>query len=132
MTIGAHWAEAGNFVDGELIVDSEGSVSRSPADGSVLGTYTEADAAQVRAALSGARRAFDETGWASDRHLRHKVLNQLAKVAAVQPCAGFHAMFLLNQDYCAQQNAQQIAYQEHESSGAPAYRHSRRARHYYR
>lgn len=78
MTIGAHGAEAGNFVDGELIVDSEGSVSRSPADGSVLGTYTEADAAQVRAALSGARRTFDETGWASDRHLRHKVLNQLA------------------------------------------------------
>ena len=50
--------------------------------------------------------------------------------AAVQPCAGFHAMFLLNQDYCAEQNAQQIAYAEHEATGAPAYRHGRRARHY--
>ncbi len=78
MTIGTRRAEAGNFVDGELIVGSEGSVSRSPADGSVLGTYTEADAAQVQAALSGARRTFDETDWASDRQLRHKVLNQLA------------------------------------------------------
>ena len=29
--------------------------------------------------------------------------------AAVQPCAGFHAMFLLNEQYCAEQNAQQIA-----------------------
>jgi acyl-CoA reductase-like NAD-dependent aldehyde dehydrogenase len=78
MIIGTRGAEAGNFVDGELIVGSEGSVSRSPADGSVLGTYTEADAAQVQAALSGARRTFDETDWASDRQLRHKVLNQLA------------------------------------------------------
>lgn len=78
MTIGTRGAEAGNFVDGELIVGSEGSVSRSPADGSVLGTYTEADAAQIQAALSGARRTFDETDWASDRQLRHKVLSQLA------------------------------------------------------
>jgi len=52
--------------------------------------------------------------------------------AAVQPCAGFHAMFLLNQDYCAQQNAQEIAYQEQEAAGAPAYRRGHRARHYYR
>lgn len=78
MAIVADRAEAGNFVDGELIVDSGGSVSLSPADGSALGTYTEANAGQVQAALTGARRAFDETGWASDRHLRYKVLNQLA------------------------------------------------------
>ena len=50
--------------------------------------------------------------------------------AAIQPCAGFHAMFLLNEDYCAQQNAQQIAYEE--GAVAPAYRHGRRVRHYYR
>lgn len=78
MAIVADRAEAGNFVDGELIVDSGGSVSLSPADGSALGTYTEANAGQVQAALTGALRAFDETGWASDRHLRYKVLNQLA------------------------------------------------------
>ena len=51
--------------------------------------------------------------------------------AAIQPCAGFHAMFLLNQDYCAQQNAQQVAYVEREASGAPASRHGR-TRHYVR
>jgi len=50
--------------------------------------------------------------------------------AAIQPCAGFHAMFLLNEQYCAQKNAQQIAYQEQESGAQPAY--GRRARHYYR
>ena len=50
--------------------------------------------------------------------------------AAIQPCAGFHAMFLLNQDYCARQNAQQLAYEE--GAVAPATRHGRRARHYYR
>ena len=71
-------AAAGNFVNGHLLVDRQGSVSRSPADGSALGTFTESNAEQVDAALVGARRAFDETAWAYDRHLRHKVLNQLA------------------------------------------------------
>jgi len=52
--------------------------------------------------------------------------------AAIQPCAGFHAMFLLNEQYCAERNAQRIAYQEQEGSTAPVYRHGRHARHYYR
>jgi len=50
--------------------------------------------------------------------------------AALQPCAGFHAMLDLNEQYCAQQNAQQIAMQE-EGAGRPVYRHGR-ARHYVR
>lgn len=51
--------------------------------------------------------------------------------AAIQPCAGFHAMLDLNQQYCAQQNAQQIAFQEEESGMWPAHR-ARHARHYVR
>jgi hypothetical protein len=51
--------------------------------------------------------------------------------AAVQPCAGFHAMLDLNQQYCAQQNAQQIAFQEEESGMWPAHR-ARHTRHYVR
>lgn len=51
--------------------------------------------------------------------------------AAIQPCAGFHAMFLLNQDYCAQQNAQQIAYEEREA-GMAVSRSGHRTRHYVR
>jgi hypothetical protein len=48
--------------------------------------------------------------------------------AAIQPCAGFHALLDLNQQYCARQNAQQIAFQEEESGMVPArgIRHSRR------
>ena len=51
--------------------------------------------------------------------------------AAIQPCAGFHALLDLNQRYCAQQNAQQIAFQEEESGMWPAHR-ARHARHYVR
>jgi hypothetical protein len=51
--------------------------------------------------------------------------------AAIQPCAGFHAMLDLNEQYCAQQNAQQIAYQEREAFGRPA-TSGRRVRHHYR
>jgi hypothetical protein len=40
MTVGLQAAEAGNFVDGELSVGPNVSVSRSPADGSALGSYT--------------------------------------------------------------------------------------------
>jgi len=51
--------------------------------------------------------------------------------AAIQPCAGFHALFLLNEQYCAEQNAQQIALAE-EGAGKPVPRQLRRARHYVR
>lgn len=51
--------------------------------------------------------------------------------AAIQPCAGFHAMLNLNEQYCAQQNAQQIAFQERESGMWPVHR-ARHMRHYVR
>ena len=51
--------------------------------------------------------------------------------AAIQPCAGFHAMLNLNEQYCAQQNAQQIAFQERESGMWPAHQ-ARHTRHYVR
>jgi acyl-CoA reductase-like NAD-dependent aldehyde dehydrogenase len=69
---------AGNFVDGALVRDQSGTPSASPADGSPLGSYTEADDHQVQRALASARRAFDESDWSNDRTLRHKVLNQIA------------------------------------------------------
>jgi hypothetical protein len=47
--------------------------------------------------------------------------------AAIQPCAGFHAMFLLNEQYCARLNARRLARAEHVS-----YHRGRRVRHYYR
>lgn len=53
--------------------------------------------------------------------------------AAVQPCRGFQAMFLMNERYCAEQNARQIAAQERVAYGPPVrYHHGHRVRHYYR
>ncbi|HZT25817.1 MAG TPA: hypothetical protein VFA57_08965 [Pseudolabrys sp.] len=50
--------------------------------------------------------------------------------AMIEPCQGFQAMFLLNERYCAEQNAQRIAYAE--GATRPVYRHGHRVRHYYR
>ncbi len=51
--------------------------------------------------------------------------------AAIQPCRGFQAMFLMNERYCAERNAQRIAYRE--GATRPVYRHGRHVqRRYYR
>jgi hypothetical protein len=51
--------------------------------------------------------------------------------AAIQPCRGFQALFLMNERYCAERNAQRIAYRE--GAARPVYRHSRHVRpRYYR
>jgi len=50
--------------------------------------------------------------------------------AVIQPCAGFHAMLNMNEQYCAQQNAQMIALQEEGAGLAPVHR-GRHVRHYY-
>jgi len=51
--------------------------------------------------------------------------------AAIQPCRGFHAMFLLNERYCAERNAQRVA--DLERAMRPVYRPTRHVRrHHYR
>ena len=52
--------------------------------------------------------------------------------AVIQPCAGFHAMLDLNEQYCAQKNAQAIAFQEEESGMWPSHQGRHHARHYVR
>lgn len=53
--------------------------------------------------------------------------------AAIQPCRGFHAMFLLNEQYCAEQNARRLAQRERVAYAPHAtYHHGRRVHHYYR
>ncbi|MFF9457163.1 aldehyde dehydrogenase family protein [Streptomyces flaveolus] len=49
----------------------------SPADGTVLGKVCDADREDVLDAITSARRAFDETDWATDRQLRKRALTQL-------------------------------------------------------
>ncbi len=53
--------------------------------------------------------------------------------AAVQPCRGFQAMFLMNEQYCADLNARRLAQRER-MAYAPdvTYNHGRRVHHYYR
>jgi betaine-aldehyde dehydrogenase len=75
MTTAAH---AQQFLNGELVSSTATAESTSPADGSVLGTFADADAGQGAAAIAAARAAFDGSDWARNKTLRHKVLNQLA------------------------------------------------------
>jgi acyl-CoA reductase-like NAD-dependent aldehyde dehydrogenase len=69
---------AQQFVNGALVASGRVTESTSPADGSVLGSYADADRAQAAAAIAAARTAFDETDWSRDRQLRHRALNEIA------------------------------------------------------
>ena len=69
---------AQHFINGELEASARVTASTSPADGSLLGHYADADGAQGARAVSAARAAFDESDWSRDRRLRHRVLGALA------------------------------------------------------
>jgi acyl-CoA reductase-like NAD-dependent aldehyde dehydrogenase len=69
---------ARQFINGELVGSNRQSSSTSPADGSTLGSYADADEAQGKQAIAAARKAFAETDWSRDRRLRHQVLNGIA------------------------------------------------------
>lgn len=67
-----------NFIAGQWTTSSTVAESTSPADGSVLGTYYEAEENQVREAISSASYAFATTEWRTDHQLRARVLNEMA------------------------------------------------------
>src|SRR6266487_3678220 len=69
---------ARQFINGELVGSKRESSSISPADGSALGRYADADEEQARQAVAAARAAFAGTDWSRDRRLRHQVLNGIA------------------------------------------------------
>ena len=69
---------ARQFINGELVGSKRESSSISPADGSTLGRYADADEEQARQAVAAARTAFADTDWSRDRRLRHQVLNGIA------------------------------------------------------
>ncbi len=67
------------LIGGEL---TEGRSDRvfdnvNPATEEVLGQVADADHEDMSAAIASARRAFDESGWATDRELRKRCLSQL-------------------------------------------------------
>ncbi|MCK0517345.1 aldehyde dehydrogenase family protein [Williamsia sp. DF01-3] len=67
------------LINGELTESSTGESfdNVSPATGEVLGTTSAATASDMQRAIAGARRAFDESSWSTDRDLRTRCLQQL-------------------------------------------------------
>ncbi|MEE2058530.1 aldehyde dehydrogenase family protein [Rhodococcus artemisiae] len=72
-------AETRLLIDGELTEAADGATYRNtaPATGLVLGDAAAATARDMDRAIGAARRAFDETGWSTDRALRKRCLLQL-------------------------------------------------------
>ena len=72
-------AETRLLIDGELREAAAGGgfENISPATGKVLGATTAAGPEDMDAAIGAARRAFDHTGWSTDRALRKRCLQQL-------------------------------------------------------
>jgi aldehyde dehydrogenase (NAD+) len=66
------------LLDGRLVPGTGGAFETiNPATEEVLGTAADASAGDMDRAIAAARRAFDETGWATDRAFRARCLRQL-------------------------------------------------------
>ena len=67
------------LIDGRLVAATGGAVFETinPATEEVLGVAADAAAADMDAAIGAARRAFDESGWATDPALRARCIRQL-------------------------------------------------------
>ncbi|KAK1184959.1 aldehyde dehydrogenase family protein [Streptomyces sp. NBS 14/10] len=68
------------LIDGKLLAADAPSTtfpSYNPATGELLGHAPDATEADAKAAIAAARRAFDTTGWATDKELRVRCLRQL-------------------------------------------------------
>ncbi|MGE2723731.1 aldehyde dehydrogenase family protein [Mycolicibacterium pulveris] len=64
------------LIDGRLLETSRTFPTLNPATGAVLGHAPDATVADAQAAVAAARRAFDETTWATDTELRIRCLEQ--------------------------------------------------------
>ncbi|WP_261566526.1 aldehyde dehydrogenase family protein [Frankia gtarii] len=75
---GAH--DSRLLIDGKLVgpVGSGTFDNINPFTEEVIGPVPDGSAADMKAAISAARRAFDETDWSTDRALRQRCLTQLA------------------------------------------------------
>ncbi|MFF3574822.1 MULTISPECIES: aldehyde dehydrogenase family protein [Nocardia] len=67
------------LIDGELVGATDGRTYEvfNPATEEVAGIAPDAQVADVERAIAAARRAFDETDWATDVELRRRCLTQL-------------------------------------------------------
>jgi len=71
--------ETRNLIDGQLVQASDGGRfdNANPATEEVLGSTADGTQDDMLAAVSAARRAFDETRWSEDPELRARCLGQL-------------------------------------------------------
>jgi betaine-aldehyde dehydrogenase len=69
---------AQHWIDGEWVDGGERAQSINPATGEPIGSYTEAGEAQALRAIAAALRAFRESPWRGDRHLRARAINEMA------------------------------------------------------
>lgn len=67
------------LINGELVATSGSYPSINPATEQVFGHAPEATVADAEAAIAAARKAFDETDWASNVELRIRCLDQFHK-----------------------------------------------------
>lgn len=76
---GSAIAETRMLIDGDLVEAGSGKrfVNINPATEEVLGEVADADAADMARAIAGARRAFDDTDWPTNKALRKRCLEQL-------------------------------------------------------
>ena len=72
-------AESRLLIDGKLTEAESGATYQNvnPATEEVIGEVADAGPADMDRAIEGARRAFDDTGWSTDRALRTRCLQQL-------------------------------------------------------
>ena len=72
------------LIDGELVEAASGARydNVNPATEEVIGTVADAGPEDMSRAVAAARRAFDETDWASDPELRKRCLRQLHEALA--------------------------------------------------
>src|ERR1700759_3365855 len=66
------------MIDGKLVDGEAGTFSNiNPATEEVIGEVADASKADMHRAIDAARRAFDETDWATNKELRKRCLLQL-------------------------------------------------------
>ncbi len=67
-----------NWINGEWIDNSNYKDSFNPATGEKIGIFADGGRGEAEYAILSASKAFKESDWKVNRHLRYKVLNELA------------------------------------------------------
>ena len=79
---------AQQLIDGKLVGASDGATYPilNPATGQEIGVAPDGTAADMEAAITAARRAFDESDWSTDRELRVRCIRQLRRERRAALC----------------------------------------------